>query len=602
MLVIVRFYKHAAYPINMKTIEIIAAFRKHRQWKALRLFRFMRPHMRLFLLALFFLFVSSLTGLYFPKILGEMVDAVKNQEVAQINRLGLMLMGVLVIQASFSFLRIQLFVNVSEKTLAAIRQAIYGHLIKLPMEFFMKRRVGELSSRISADISLLQDAFTSTLAELIRQVVVIVGGIILLMGTSLKLALFMLSVLPLIVVLAVFFGRFVRRFSRKVQDAVAGANTIVEETLQGILSVKVFTNEFFEMERYRNKTGEAAAIGIKSGRYRAAFSSFVILGIFGALLAVVWKGALMGLSSGMLFSFVLYSAIISSSLAGLAEVYTNFQRCIGATEHLQEILDMPVEFITKEVVIAPENYLKGNIRFNHVSFNYPSRLEFNVLEDVSFSVEANQKVALVGPSGAGKSTIVLLLLRLFDPIKGNILFDGKERKSIPLSELRSQLAIVPQDVFLFGGTIYENIAYGMPCASEEAVINAAKDANAWEFICCFPLGLNTIVGERGTQLSGGQRQRIAIARAVLKNPRILILDEATSALDAESEKLVQEALDRLMEDRTSIVIAHRLSTIRKSDKIIVLDNGAIVEEGTHNDLIKMDGGLYRNLCELQFTN
>lgn len=309
----------------------------------------------------------------------------------------------------------------------------------------------------------------------------------------------------------------------------------------------------------------------------------------------------MGMPTSSLLSFVLYSLFIGGSIAGLAEVYTNLQKSIGATEHLLEILDEPAEDITPVSVISPENQLDGQISFKNISFHYPSRPDLIIMNNVNFDVYADQKVALVGPSGAGKSTIVSLLLRLYDPVSGSILFDGKNSADFPLSQLRSQMAVVPQDVFLFGGTIAENIAYGKTEATIEEMEEAAKKANAWEFIQRFPLGLNTVVGERGIQLSGGQRQRIAIARAVLKNPRILILDEATSALDSESERLVQDALDKLMEGRTSIVIAHRLATVREADKIIVLDKGVIVEEGTHNELIGLDG-LYRTLSDMQFAS
>jgi len=570
--------------------------------KTFRLFRYVKPYWPQFALGLLFLFVSSLAGLAFPKLLGNLVDPKSNEVLIKgMNKAGVLLIAVLVGQSVFSFFRIILFVNVTEKTLATLRQTIYSHLIRLPMKFFAERRVGELSSRISSDISLLQETFTTTLAEFIRQMIIIIGGVVILLITSPQLTIFMLAILPLMMVAAVVFGKFIRRFSKQVQEQVAASNTVVEETLQGILNVKAFANEFFEMARYRQRTNEAARIGMKGGKFRGAFSSFIIMGIFGALVAVIWRGVAIGMPTASLLSFVLYSLFIGGSIAGLAEVYTNLQKSIGATEHLLEILDEPAEDISPVTAIAPENQLDGQISFRNISFHYPSRPDLNIMNDVSFDVYADQKVALVGPSGAGKSTIVSLLLRLYDPAGGHILFDGKDSTTFPLSELRSQMAVVPQDVFLFGGTIAENIAYGKPDATLEEMEAAAKKANAWEFIQRFPLGLQTVVGERGIQLSGGQRQRIAIARAVLKNPRILILDEATSALDSESERLVQDALDKLMEGRTSIVIAHRLATVREADKIIVLDKGQIVEEGTHNELIGLDG-LYRTLSDMQFAS
>lgn len=568
----------------------------------LRLLHFVKPYRITFAAGLFCLLLATLSGLAFPRLLGELVSSgTKGNLVKNINSTGLLLIAVLASQSVFSYFRIVLFVKVTERTLASLRQNIYSHLVKLPLTFYLHKRVGELSSRISSDISLLQETFTTTLAELLRQLITIAGGIALLLLTSLKLTVFMLAILPLMSVAAVFFGRFIRRFSKQVQEKAAVSNTVVQETLNGIVTVKAFANEFYEMRRYRESTNDAARIGIKGGKYRGAFSSFVIFGVYGALVAVIWKGVIIGLDTGQLFSFVLYSVFIGNSIAGLAEIYTSLQKSMGATEHLFEILDEPAEPVTDLQAIAPESQLHGRVSFKHVAFHYPTRKDIAVLNDLSFSITVNQKIAIVGPSGAGKSTIVSLLLRLYDPVKGQILFDGKDSHHIPLSALRAQMAVVPQDVFLFGGSIGENIAYGRQGSTTEEVMAAAKQANAWEFIQRFPLGLNTIVGERGIQLSGGQRQRIAIARAVLKAPRILILDEATSALDAESEKLVQDALDKLMEGRTSIVIAHRLATIRQADKIIVMDKGCIAEEGTHIDLINVDGGIYKNLSEMQFT-
>lgn len=574
--------------------------------KALRLYQYAKPYRWQFGLGLFMLLLSTSASLAFPKLLGELVDAGhKGVLLQQLDRIGLMLAAVLILQSLFSYFRIRIFVTVTEKTLAALRQATYSHLIRLPMKFFAERRVGELNSRISSDISQLQDMFTTTLAEFLRQVIIITGGIVLLALTSGKLTLFMLAVLPVICVLAVVFGRFIRKFSKQVQAQVADSNTIVEETLQGIFNVKAFANEFFEIGRYKNKTNEAAKTGMKAGTYQGAFVSFLILGLFGAMVAVIWKGAMLmaegQLEVGQLFSFILYSGFIGGSISGLAEIYTRIQRAIGASENLLEILDESVEDIRPLPPAQRVPSISGEIRFHGVSFQYPSRKDIAVLHNVSFDVQPGEQVALVGPSGAGKSTIVSLLLRFYDPVQGNISFDGKDARSYDLSTLRSQMAVVPQDVFLFGGTIRENIAYGNPDATEEAIIHAAQQANAWDFIQHFPEGMSTIVGERGIQLSGGQRQRIAIARAVLKDPKILILDEATSALDSESERLVQDALDKLMRGRTSIVIAHRLSTVRRADLILVLDKGMIVEEGTHEELMVKEEGLYRGLSELQFT-
>lgn len=574
--------------------------------KLFRLYSYIKPYKYEYGLGLLFLLGSSSASLVFPKLLGELVDLGNQGRLAQeINRIALILIVVLVGQSVFSYFRVYLFVSVAEKTLADLRQSTFNHLIRLPMKFFQFRRVGELNSRISSDITLLQDALTSTLAEFLRQLIIIIGGISLMMITSLKLTLFMLLIVPVIMILVVFFGRYIRKLSKEAQKQVADSNTIVEETLQGIQSVKAFTNEYFEMFRYKGKTLEIADTGIKNGKLRGAFSSFTILGLFGAMVAVIWRGSNLlstgELATGELFSFVIYSMFIGGTIGGMADVFARVQKFIGATEDLLEIFNEPVEEVQEPALLTHDLILQGSIRFDKLSFSYPSRKDVQVLTDISVTIKPDTLVALVGPSGAGKSTFVSLLLRLYEPSSGRILFDEKDNTSFPITALRSQMAIVPQDIFLFGGTIRENIAYGKPGSSDSMIEEAARKANAWEFISKFPEGIDTLVGERGTQLSGGQRQRIAIARAVLKDPKILILDEATSSLDSESERLVQDALEKLMKGRTSIVIAHRLSTIRQADVILVIDSGRIIEQGTHEQLLRLNDGLYRNLSELQFA-
>lgn len=573
---------------------------------AFKLYRYIKPFRREYFIGLFFLLGSSLASLAFPKLLGELVNS--GNKVAMtysLNQIALLLVVVLLVQSVFSYFRIVLFNNVTEKTLAFLRQDTYNHLIKLPLKFFDQRRVGELNSRISADVILLQETLTTTLAEFIRQIIIITGGIVLLTFTSPKLTLFMLAVLPGIMILARVFGRFIRKFSKQVQAKVAESNTIVEETLQGIQSVKSYTNEYFEIARYQVKTEEIAQIGILSGKYKGAFSAFIVFGLFGALTAVIWKGSALlangELVAGDLFSFVIYSAFVGGTIGGLASVYTSIQKFIGATEDLFGIFNEPEEDITEITAFNGENTIHGEISFKNLTFAYPSRPNENVLRNIEVRIPAHKMVALVGASGAGKSTIAALLLRLHNPVSGELLFDGKDSRQYSLSALRSQIALVPQDIFLFGGTIRENIAYGKTGSTDDEIIDAAQKANAMEFINRFPEKLDTVVGERGTQLSGGQRQRIAIARAVLKNPKILILDEATSSLDSEAERLVQDALEKLMKGRTSVVIAHRLSTIRKADEILVLDQGQLVERGTHDQLIQFPNGIYRNLSDLQFN-
>ena len=571
----------------------------------LKLYRFLKPYRWIFSLGMVFLLISSGASLLFPKYLGNMVDIANSEGIIrEISRTGLILLAIVVVQAVFSYFRTRIFVTVTEKTLASIRQHIYNHLIRLPMSFFSERRVGELNSRISADISILQHSLTETLADLLSQILVIAGAMTFMMISSFKLTLFMLAVVPPMALLAFFAGRAVRRYSKKAQSYVAESNTIVEETLQGIQNVKAFTNELFEINRYRGKTNEVADAGIKGGKYQAALS-FIVLAFFVAMGLVIWRGAILiakgEMEAGQLFSFVIYSGFIAGNIAGMASVYTRLQRTIGAAEKLLLILDEPTEKLDDTYEPDPSNMLHGRITFNNVDFRYPSREEVTVLKNVAFSIEPGQEVAFVGPSGAGKSTLVSLLLKFYEPTSGTILFDGRDSRSFPITSVRSQMAIVMQDVFLFGGTIRENISYGKPGAAEQEIIDSAIRANAWDFIQSFPDRLNTVVGERGVQLSGGQRQRIAIARAVLKNPAILILDEATSSLDSESERLVQEALEKLMKGRTSVVIAHRLATVRKADKIIVLENGRIVEQGTHAELLSNENGLYKSLTELQFS-
>jgi len=573
--------------------------------EVMKLYRFLKPYAGKFIVGLLFLLISTGASLLFPKLLGDMVDmGNKGKLMDEISRTGLFLLIILIVQAIFSFFRTRLFVQVTELTLASIRQSLYNHLIRLPMSFFSERRVGELNSRISSDISMLHDSITGTLADLLSQIFVIIGGITFMMITSFKLTIFTLAIVPAMALLAYFTGRAIRRFSKKAQSFVAESNTIVEETLQGIQNVKAFTNESFESKRYREKTELVARTGIKGGKYQASMS-FIGMGIFMSMALVIWRGAVMisnGLmEAGELFSFVVYSGFIAGNIAGMAGVYTRLQKTIGAAENLLLLFDEPVEKIDENYVADPAYALHGKIVFDNVEFRYPSREDVVVLKNVSFTIAPGQEIALVGPSGAGKSTIASLLLKFYDVEKGRILFDGRDSRDFPVTALRSQTAIVMQDVFLFGGTIRENIAYGRCDANEEDIIEAAVQANAWDFIRSFPSGLETVVGERGVQLSGGQRQRIAIARAMLRDPRILILDEATSSLDSESERLVQEALEKLMHGRTSVVIAHRLSTVRNADLIIVLNDGVIVEQGTHNELISNNNGLYKSLTQLQFT-
>lgn len=577
-------------------------------WKSLKrglsLYRYIRPYRGTFVLGMLFLFMSSGASLAFPKFLGELVNAPSSENfLDKVQEIALLLFGLLLFQAFSSYFRVVLFVRVAEKALAALRQATYDKLLRLPMAFYGGRRVGELNSRISSDITQLQETFTITLAEFIRQLIIIVGGITLLMYTSVQLTLFMLAILPVIVIAAVLFGRFIRKYSKRVQAEVADSNTIVEETLQGMATVKAFANEHYEWTRYREKTNEVAHTAIKGGHYRAAFSSFIILGLFGAVVAVIWKGSLLigqgAINSGELFSFVLYSSFIGGSIGGMADVYAKIQKAIGSTEELLDLFEEEEESLRIEFNDRPEQPLEGALRFEGVHFSYPGRKEMKVLKGIDLHVKAGETVALVGSSGSGKTTLTNLLLGFYPVDSGRILVDGQEIGTYDLSEYRKHLAIVPQDVLLFGGSIAENIRYGRTDASLEEIKAAAEKAFALGFIEEFPDGFDTVVGERGVQLSGGQRQRVAIARAFLKDPSILILDEATSALDSHSEAEVQKALEELMSGRTSLTIAHRLSTVRHADRIIVLEEGQLVEAGPPDELIQRPSGRFRALLEMQ---
>lgn len=580
--------------------------------KFFRVFRYMREQRGLFAVGMVCLLLTSLLSAAFPWLIGHLIDARATtgfweaplMDTANVHSILKLLLLVFAAQAFFGFWRIWSFGAVTENALTRLRRDTYAHLLKLPMAFFAQRRVGELNSRISADVALLQDAFTTVLAEFLRQFVVLTVCIVALTYLSTELMLTMLATLPVVMLVTVFFGRFIRKLSKQVQDRIAESNVIVDETLQGIQSVKAFSNEGHETQRYGASVLGARELALRSLRWRGGFVSFIIFCMFGVVVFVVYRAALLKeageMSVGGITSFVAFSIMIGASIAGIPEQVTALLKAVGATERLMDLHDE----VTEPVSLAARKEhlpLKGAITFQRVAFHYASRPDMSVLHEVSFTAEPGQRIALVGPSGAGKSTIASLVLRFYDPVEGAVLIDGQDARAYDLTALRDRMAIVPQEVLLFGGTIRENIAYGRPGASQDEVEAAARKANAHAFITSFPQGYDTVVGERGIQLSGGQRQRIAIARAVLKDPAILILDEATSALDSESERLVQEALDELMKGRTSLVIAHRLSTVRDADRILVLDKGRIVESGTHEELIADVNGLYHSLSRLQLS-
>ncbi len=555
------------------------------------------------------LFLTAIMSLAFPWFLKELIgnpaDAMRQGVdpalvVERANRIVLMLVGVLAVQSFIAFFRVQGFIRSGEAALNELRRDIFAHIVKLPVRFYQEQRSGALSNRISADLGIVRETLLNAVPQAVRHTVILVGGLIFIFVASWKLSLIMLGSVPIVVLAIAFFGRKVRGYSKDAQDSLNEAGTVIEETTQSIADVKAFGNEEFEAKRYDRALARFFDVTVRGARHRAAFLAFIIFALFGTIAFVTWYGARMYAHGEIdwrnFAAFILFSIFVGASLGSFPEIVSQFQQTAGATDRLREILDEPVERVGGDQGMK----LNGSLAFRRVTFHYPSRPEAPVLHDIDFTVQPGQRVALVGPSGAGKSTIFSLILGFHHPELGQILFDGRDAAEIALPCIRAQMAIVPQEVMLFGGTILENIEYGNPGATREQISAIAHMANAHSFICELPDKYDTIVGPRGTKLSGGQRQRIAIARAILANPRILLLDEATSALDSESERAVNEALERLMIGRTSLVIAHRLSTVRHADKILVINHGRIVEAGTHGELLARDG-TYKLLVETQLV-
>ncbi|MFU8893891.1 MAG: ABC transporter ATP-binding protein [Luteolibacter sp.] len=563
----------------------------------------------IFLPSLAALFVTAVLSLAFPFFLGKLIgspsDALANQldapeVLARSNTILLQLLGVLALQALVAFFRVQGFIRSGESALNRMRADIFARLVRLPMAFFQEQRAGALSNRVSADLGVVRDTLLQTVPQAVRQSVILVGGLIFIFIASWKLSFIMLACVPVVVLAIAFFGRRVKRHSKAAQDSLAEAGSVIEETVQGIADVKAFTNENFEARRYQRALDSFLAVTSRGAKNRAAFLSFVIFALFGTISFVAWYGARM-LATGQIswenfVYFILFSIFVGASLGSFPEIISQLQQTAGATERLRALVDEPVERADGEEA----SDLTGAFAFSGVGFQYPSRPGVDVIDALDFDVAAGGRIALVGPSGAGKSTVFSLILGFNQPTRGRICFDGRDASTLDLSALRRRIAIVPQEVLLFGGSIAENIEYGRPGASPDEIRDAAEQANAHDFIAALPEGYQTLVGPRGTKLSGGQRQRIAIARAILANPTLLLLDEATSALDSESERLVNEALERLMRGRTSIVIAHRLSTVRHADSILVLNHGRLIESGTHDELIAA-AGTYRLLVETQLV-
>lgn len=589
-----------------------AKFSRENFKKSLRLFKYLGESKWIFILGMFFVLGTAIVGLFFPLIAGKMFGYFGQSNLTpekfkdSVSGTGFELLILLLVQGAVSFGRVYTFSIVTENILKGIRTEAFNKLVQMPMSFFSKNQVADLSSRVATDINVISEAFTTNVTELIRQTIVGTGGLILLVTyTGWDVAKWFIIIIPPIAFVAIVYGRKIRKYSKGLQDKISESSIIVSEALTGITSVKAFTSEKIEINKYDTVTSEIRHFGIKYGVMRGAFFAFIIMGVFGSIFFILYQMLLLkndNKISGEDFGiFMMLSLFVAASLGGLPEQLASIQRALGATDRVFDIIDDKNEEINLAFNTATNTKrVNGDLELRNIHFRYPTRNDYIVLQDVSFKVKAGETIALVGSSGSGKSTLASLILRFYEPNGGEYFIDGKRSTDYELTELRNQMAIVPQDVILFGGTIKENILYGKPNATELEVIEAAKQANAYDFIMSFPEKFETRVGDRGIQLSGGQRQRVAIARAVLKNPSILILDEATSSLDSESERLVQEALDKLMVGRTSIVIAHRLSTIRNADKIVVLQKGEVVESGNHQELIANEKGLYYKLNRMQF--
>jgi subfamily B ATP-binding cassette protein MsbA len=567
-----------------------------------RLFGYLRPHWRPFAIALVGLVISSAVGLAFPLIIaGITTQVVTGGDAGGLDTLILMLIGLFVVQAAGGFLQTYLLGVVGERVVAQIRGQLFARLITLSLDFHSSHRVGELISRLSNDVTLVRTMLTQTVTSLLSSVIGLVGSVIILFTLSPSLLLVILLLAPALIAVAVVFGRPLQRVSTQVQDTIAGSTTTAEEALSGIRVVKSYVREDWELERYDKDLRTVVATGSRLALWRAAFGTLMGFLGFGAIAALLWytgHQVIDGtLGIGTLTGFLLYGVAIGASLGSIASLYGQFREGTGAIERVFEIVDT-----RPTVVDAPDarplGAIEGRIELDGVSFGYlPDR---PVLRDLSLSIPAGETLALVGPSGSGKTTLVGLIPRLWNVTAGTIRVDGVDVRAVTVDSLRGQIGLVAQEATLFGGTVRENILYGRLDATDADMVAAAVAANAHGFISELPDGYETVVGDRGMRLSGGQRQRVAIARAILKDPPILLLDEATSSLDNESERLVQDALDRLKVGRTTLIVAHRLSTIRAADRIAVLDDGWLVELGTQDELLALDG-LYARLHRTQFA-
>ncbi len=587
----------AAPPVSAPPVSARRSLRSPRPLA--RLLPLVAPYRARLAIALVCLIIAAAAGLVFPRVLQYLLDAAfELKDRRALDRIAVALLGIFAVQALMNFTQVYLLSATTERVVAQLRRDTFAHLIGLSPAFFTERRTGELTSRLSSDLGVLQSLLSTWVSELSRQTLFLIGGVIMLSITNAGLTLTTLAVVPLVVGSAIVFGRALRSASTGVQDKVAEAMGTADEAFGAIRTVQGFTREADEVARFGGLLDAVVHVAIKRARLRATFFGIVGFVAFAAVVAVLWQGGaqvLAGrLTAGALVSFLFYSLTVAAAIGSLASLFGNVQEAIGAAARVFELLDTAATVVDPPNPVPLSHPIRGAVVFERVGFAYAADLPL-VIDEVSLVMAPGEVVALVGRSGAGKTTLSSLLPRFWDVSDGRITLDGTDIRSLALKELRGAIGIVPQEPVLFSGSIRENIAYARPDASDAEVLAAAKAAHAWEFIERLPAQWATRVGERGVKLSGGQRQRIAIARVFLRNPAVVILDEATSSLDTESERLVEQALEQLLQGRTTLIIAHRLSTVRRADRVIVLDGGAIVETGRHEELVHREGGLYARL-------